>query len=139
MCNTSQKTYSSYCGHNSDEELRSICVGASVGHAHHKRTIVFQHRMEFVFKFATPNALSSSPCTCGVTSLNHKLLYHTVEDMSIVVTVIRVDTEVFHCLGAATERRCYEPQVSCTKLTILGRVLSGHRPGRYAGLRVSSV
>lgn len=43
-----------YGGSYGDEELRSIRVGSSVGHANGVRTIVPQAGMKFVLKFSTP-------------------------------------------------------------------------------------
>lgn len=37
--------------------------------------------------------------TCWVTSLNHELLYHSVEYVSIEVTVTSMNTKVFHSFG----------------------------------------
>lgn len=43
--------------------------------------------------------------TCGVTCLYHELLYHSVEDMSIVVPFAGVHTEVLYRLRTADSRR----------------------------------
>ena len=39
--------------------------------------------------------------TCGVSSLDHELLDDSVEDVSIVVAIGSMHTEVLHRLGAA--------------------------------------
>ena len=41
----------------------------------------------------------TSHSTCWVSGLDHKLLNNTMEDMFIVVTILRMNTEVFNSLG----------------------------------------
>ena len=42
--------------------------------------------------------------TGGVSCLDHKLLYDAMEDVSVVVTIVRMDTEILNWLGTAEER-----------------------------------
>ena len=43
--------------------------------------------------------------TCWVSCLYHELLYNSMEDVSIVVAIASMDTEVLYSLGAAGERK----------------------------------
>lgn len=47
-----------YCLLGSDEELTTVCVGASVGHAHRVRLVVLQ-AAELVLKLSSPDTLAS--------------------------------------------------------------------------------
>ena len=43
--------------------------------------------------------------TCRVPSLYHKLLDNTMEDVSIVICILRMNTEVFNSLGTAKNKK----------------------------------
>ena len=51
--------------------------------------------------------------TCGVTRLYHELFYHSVEDVSIVVALAGMHTEVLHRLRTAVNREREITSDSC--------------------------
>jgi len=53
-----------HCWYNSDEKLATICIGTCICHAQSVWSIMSEVWMEFIFKFSTPDALSSSACPC---------------------------------------------------------------------------
>lgn len=53
-----------HCWYNSDEKLATIGIGTCICHAQSVWSIMSEVWMEFIFKFSTPDALSSSACPC---------------------------------------------------------------------------
>ena len=51
-----------------------------------------------------PRCIEHPLLTCGVACLYHELFYHSVEDVSIVVPLAGVHTEVLYCLRTAANR-----------------------------------
>ena len=51
-----------------------------------------------------PRCIEHPLLTCGVACLYHELFYHSVEDVSIVVPLAGVHTEVLNCLRTAANR-----------------------------------
>ena len=78
--------------------LASVGVGAGVGHAQGVRTVVSQLRTELVLKLASPDGFSTSPGAERVSGLYHELTDNSVEDVTIVITIASMNTEVLHSL-----------------------------------------
>lgn len=78
--------HTSYCGYHCDEELGAISVRPCIGHAHNKWPIMFEHGVQLIFKFSTPDGLPTCPRTCKnihatlqycfVTGIRSQLLLH---------------------------------------------------------------
>ena len=49
-----------------NKELRSVCIRSGVGHTHRVRPVVFERRMELVFKLVAPYRLASGSVTCAI-------------------------------------------------------------------------
>jgi hypothetical protein len=59
-----QTDNNTHCWYNSDEKLATICIGTCICHAQSLSLIMSKLWMEFIFKFSTPDAFSSSACPC---------------------------------------------------------------------------
>lgn len=66
-----------------------------------------QARVELVLKLRAPDGLAAGADARGVAGLDHKLLYHPVENVAVVVAVSRVDAKVFHRLRALLREQLY--------------------------------
>ena len=64
---------------------------------------MFEHGVELVIKVTPPYALTATASPSGVSCLHHELLYHTVENVAIVVAITCMNTEVFNGLWATEE------------------------------------
>ena len=93
----------SYSGNDGDEELGAVGVGSCISHAHHKWTVMFEHWVELILKLSPPDGLPTSASASGVSCLDHELLYYTMEDVTIEVTIICMYTEVLHSLWTAAQ------------------------------------
>ena len=89
--------------------------------------------MEFITKFATPNTLATSTSSYYVTlirkvkdargmcrnitqrvsSLNHKTLDATMEDMIVEVTIFAMDAEILDSFGAFFAKKLYVNVANC--------------------------
>lgn len=83
-----------------NEELTAIGVGTRIGHRECVGLIVAQTG-ELVGEFSAPDGFTSSAVALGVTSLDHELGDHTVEDRVIVVALASMSDEVLHGPGSS--------------------------------------
>ena len=57
----------------------------------------------YIYMYMLVSQCSWAVLTCGVSCLYHKLFDNSMKDVSIVVAIASMDTEVLNCLGAAAE------------------------------------
>mmetsp|Transcript_75896 Transcript_75896/g.158259 ORF Transcript_75896/g.158259 Transcript_75896/m.158259 type:complete len:672 (+) Transcript_75896:34-2049(+) len=83
-----------------DEELRPVRVRARIRHGEREGTIVLEGPVEFVLEFASPNTFSASAIALWISSLDHEALDDSVEDDAVVITIVRMNSEILDCLRA---------------------------------------
>lgn len=83
-----------YRWQNSDEELAAVRIRTSIGHAHGVRSVVLQCGHKLVLKVSSPNRLATSSSARRVSSLHHKALDDSMENVTVVVARLAVDTKV---------------------------------------------
>ena len=70
----------------SDEELRSIRIGAIVRHGQDSPVSVLQIFPQFIIEFFAPNALTAFSSISWISCLDHEPFDISMEDAAIIIT-----------------------------------------------------
>jgi len=93
-----------------NEELTTISVGASIGHAQHALVSVGIPNLLIIEVFAIDGVATGTVASSGVTALRHKALDHAVELVAFVVKTLSLflssakGSEVFTCFWHICEK-----------------------------------
>ena len=60
------------------------------------RSVVSQFRTKFILELSSPYTFSTCSRPQRVSSLDHELFDDTVEDMTVIISVTSVNTEILH-------------------------------------------
>ena len=89
-------------GYRSDEELAAICVRSAICHRKKTGFIKLELCRDFIAKWFSPNRLTTTACSCWVSTLEHETLNNAVEDDSIVILLLHKTDQATSSPGCPT-------------------------------------
>jgi len=79
----------------SNKELATISIRSTISHTHCKRSIMSEIHSKLIFKFSSPNRLTSTPISIRISRLDHEPFDYSMECHSLIIPVFRQRYKVF--------------------------------------------
>src|SRR5690348_13489387 len=96
-----------------DKKLTPIGIGSCISHTQSIRLVMLQ-RAELILEFLPPNTFSTSTISQRITTLNHKLPDHSMENGVVVISLLRMHNEVLDGFrGSVWEEANMDISVCC--------------------------